>query len=51
MYGAKAVQITEADDVVHVTFDNGTIASADLLLGCDGIHSFVRDQLYKDAPP
>ena len=51
MYGAKAVQIAEDDDSVHIAFDNGTIASADLLLGCDGIHSFVRDQLYKDAPP
>ncbi|KAJ3040347.1 hypothetical protein HDV00_011003 [Rhizophlyctis rosea] len=41
-YNKKANSITETDSNVTVAFNDGTSATADMLLGCDGIHSFVR---------
>ncbi|GAD96742.1 salicylate hydroxylase, putative [Paecilomyces variotii No. 5] len=45
-YGKKMVDITEDEDTksITVTFSDGTSDTADLLLGCDGIHSAVRTQ-------
>ncbi|WYZ38254.1 hypothetical protein EsH8_III_000168 [Colletotrichum jinshuiense] len=45
---SKALQsIEEKDDKITVRFGDGTEDTADFLLGCDGIHSTVR-QLYVD---
>ncbi|GJC93076.1 kynurenine 3-monooxygenase [Colletotrichum higginsianum] len=45
---AKVLQrIEENDDKVTVHFADGTVDTADFLLGCDGIHSAVR-RLYVD---
>ncbi len=44
-YGCKPTQIIEADEQVTVHLDNGDTITADLILGCDGIHSFVRTSL------
>lgn len=41
-YGKKITNVSETDNGVEVTFSDGTTDSADLLLGCDGIHSSVR---------
>ena len=41
-YGKKAVGLLEAPEAVTITFEDGSEASADLILGCDGIHSAVR---------
>ena len=41
-FGKRMVGISEDDKEVTVTFSDGTTATADLLLGCDGIHSDVR---------
>ncbi|KAJ9239218.1 hypothetical protein DTO169E5_4508 [Paecilomyces variotii] len=49
-FGKKIVNIIEDDEdtksnsSITVTFSDGTTDSADLLLGCDGIHSAVRTQ-------
>jgi len=40
--GKKTTQIDEADAGVTLTFADGTTASSDILLGCDGIHSVTR---------
>ncbi|KAF8847336.1 FAD binding domain protein [Acephala macrosclerotiorum] len=40
-YGKRVVAIEESDGVT-VTFSDGTIDTADFLIGCDGIHSMVR---------
>jgi salicylate hydroxylase len=40
--GKKTTQIDEADSGVTLTFADGTTASSDILLGCDGIHSVTR---------
>jgi salicylate hydroxylase len=42
-YGMRAARIAdEAGGPVAVTFADGTTATGDLLLGCDGIHSVAR---------
>jgi salicylate hydroxylase len=41
-YGMKAVSISHENDSVTVGFEDGSSATGDILLGCDGIHSFVR---------
>ncbi|KAG6000657.1 hypothetical protein E4U21_005260 [Claviceps maximensis] len=43
-YGKKLIKVEERDNAVHVTFADGTTDQADILLGCDGIHSAVRKQ-------
>lgn len=47
IYSKQIVQIGERDDLVTATFSDGTIDTADILVGCDGIHSSVR-RLYVD---
>ncbi|KIW17061.1 hypothetical protein PV08_04252 [Exophiala spinifera] len=46
-YNKRLVSISNQDDGVKATFSDGTVDTADLLLGCDGIHSAVR-RLYVD---
>jgi len=46
-FGKQITEITESDDGVMVSLSDGTTDTADLLLGCDGIHSSVR-RLYVD---
>lgn len=46
-YGKSLTAIEEREDGVTATFSDGTSDSADILLGCDGIHSSVR-RLYVD---
>ncbi len=47
--GAKCSQIEQEADAVTVRFSDGTTATADLLVGADGINSAVRRQLFPDA--
>ena len=46
-YNKQIIRIEEEKDKVTATFSDGTTDTADILLGCDGIHSSVR-QLYVD---
>jgi len=49
--GCKVVAFNQDNDGVAVTTENGTIHRGDVLVGCDGIHSFIRGQLFgPDAP-
>ncbi|KIW16115.1 hypothetical protein PV08_06166 [Exophiala spinifera] len=43
-------RLTEEGDHVHIEFENGTTAKANLVIGCDGIHSAVRGQFTSDNP-
>ncbi len=37
-------------DQVELSFEDGTSATADLVVGCDGIHSNIRSQFRSDHP-
>jgi 2-polyprenyl-6-methoxyphenol hydroxylase-like FAD-dependent oxidoreductase len=41
-YGKTATNITSTPDSIRVDFADGSSATGDILLGCDGIHSFAR---------
>jgi salicylate hydroxylase len=41
-YEKKAVSFSQGEDTIEINFEDGSTASGDILLGCDGIHSFVR---------
>ncbi|HYW89681.1 MAG TPA: NAD(P)/FAD-dependent oxidoreductase, partial [Chloroflexota bacterium] len=40
--GKRLVAVHETQNAITATFDDGTTASADILIGADGIHSTVR---------
>ncbi len=40
--GKRTTKIEETDDKVTLTFEDGETVSAELLMGCDGIHSVTR---------
>lgn len=48
--GHRLRRIVHADDGVLLEFHNGASHVADLVVGADGIHSTVREQLSGDAP-
>ncbi len=51
-YGMKfGSVVSETSDNVTFSFTDGTTASADILVGVDGIHSKVRKHLYPDMIP
>lgn len=47
----RAKSVEESSTHVRVTFDDGTTAEADLLIGADGIKSVVRQYVVDTAPP
>mmetsp|Transcript_37192 Transcript_37192/g.69390 ORF Transcript_37192/g.69390 Transcript_37192/m.69390 type:complete len:314 (+) Transcript_37192:338-1279(+) len=49
--GHRLVDITEKEDEVLLAFDNGFRTTAHVVVASDGIHSFVRQQIFsKDKP-
>ncbi|MBD2814428.1 FAD-dependent monooxygenase [Xenorhabdus sp. Flor] len=48
--GAKVTEISERDDGISVRFADGREAHGDLLIGADGIYSFVRDYIQGNKP-
>ena len=49
-HGKRLVSATETADGVTARFDDGTEATADILIGADGIRSAVRKLIDADAP-
>lgn len=45
LFGCKAVDVNQTENTTSVSFADGLRESADILLGCDGIHSAVRRAL------
>ncbi|OCK84990.1 FAD/NAD(P)-binding domain-containing protein [Lepidopterella palustris CBS 459.81] len=41
-YGKKIEAVSQREDGIQAMFTDGTKVDGDLLLGCDGIHSFIR---------
>ena len=50
-YGKTFTKITESKQGVTVDFADGTSAQGDILIGCDGIHSKVREMVLGDEAP
>ncbi|MEV4518373.1 FAD-dependent monooxygenase [Dactylosporangium sp. NPDC049525] len=48
--GKRLVDTVETEDAVTAVFADGTRASADVLIGADGIHSTVRSLIDPQAP-
>lgn len=48
-HAARLVALTESDTGVNATFADGTSASAELVVGADGLHSTLRARLDPDA--
>jgi 2-polyprenyl-6-methoxyphenol hydroxylase-like FAD-dependent oxidoreductase len=44
-YGKKLVDVRETAESVEANFEDGSVATGDILLGCDGIHSIARTKL------
>ncbi len=44
-FGTRCVGVSQSADGVEVRLQSGEVLHADVLVGCDGIHSIVRQQL------
>ncbi|MEV4391003.1 NAD(P)/FAD-dependent oxidoreductase [Nonomuraea sp. NPDC049607] len=49
-YGKRLVSYEDTGDEVVATFEDGTSATGDLLIACDGVHSRTRSLLDPGAP-
>jgi 2-polyprenyl-6-methoxyphenol hydroxylase-like FAD-dependent oxidoreductase len=49
-HGKRLVDVKEGPDSVTATFEDATTATADILIGADGIHSLVRTLIDPAAP-
>jgi 6-hydroxynicotinate 3-monooxygenase len=47
----RLTALEEAGDTIRLTFENGTTAEADIVVGADGIRSKVREFLLGNEPP
>ncbi|KKK22258.1 hypothetical protein P175DRAFT_0477239 [Aspergillus ochraceoroseus IBT 24754] len=47
--GCRVRDVTEDSDGVEVVLDDGTVERGDLVLGCDGVHSLVRQRMWELA--
>jgi 2-polyprenyl-6-methoxyphenol hydroxylase-like FAD-dependent oxidoreductase len=48
--GVEVAEVIDAGDHVEATLTDGTVLSADLLIGADGVHSRVRQAIDPRAP-
>lgn len=49
--GHRAVSFTQDTEKARVTFENGAVAEADLVIGADGIHSAMQPFVTEQATP
>ena len=49
-HAKRLVAVHETDTAITATFEDGTTATADVLIGADGIHSTVRKLIDSEAP-
>lgn len=48
-FGSRVKAIRETEDRVELQFESGAIETADVVLGCDGIHSEVKRHVVGDS--
>jgi salicylate hydroxylase len=49
--GHRCIGFSQDRDQAHVTFSNGTVATADIIVGADGIHSELRPFVFPPSQP
>ena len=49
--GHRAIDFAQDTDKARVTFANGAVAEADIVVGCDGIHSEMRPHVFPPSTP
>lgn len=49
--GHRAVGFSQSTDSARVYFENGVEATADAVIGADGIHSVLRNEITEPSPP
>jgi FAD dependent monooxygenase len=47
--GKRVVDVVDNDEGVRVELQDGTFEEGDILIGCDGVHSSVRESMWKAA--
>ncbi|MBO9691271.1 MAG: FAD-dependent monooxygenase [Chryseobacterium sp.] len=48
-YGKRFISYSESDDQVTAYFEDGTSATGDIIIGCDGMFSEVRKQMFPET--
>ena len=48
-FNAKVIDIEERFNGVEVKLADGTVEKGDIIIGCDGVHSLVRELMWKNA--
>jgi 2-polyprenyl-6-methoxyphenol hydroxylase-like FAD-dependent oxidoreductase len=49
-FGVSVRQIAETPDGIVAEFDDGSVDVFDVIVGCDGIHSTIRELTFGDVP-
>ena len=47
--GKRVTGMTDHEDGVRVELQDGTFEDGDILIGCDGVHSSVRELMWREA--
>ena len=50
LYGKRLMTVREGPDRVTAVFEDGSTAEGDVLFGCDGVRSAVRQEAFPEAP-
>lgn len=48
-HGKKVIRVDHSANVVEVFVEDGSSYSGDVVVGCDGIHSLVRSEMWRHA--
>ncbi|KAJ2992880.1 hypothetical protein NUW58_g2021 [Xylaria curta] len=46
---SRVVDIVDGPDGVSVKLENGTVEDGDIVIGCDGVHSTIRELMWRNA--
>ena len=47
--GKRVTGMVDHEDGVRVELQDGTVEDGDVLIGCDGVHSSVRELMWREA--
>jgi 2-polyprenyl-6-methoxyphenol hydroxylase-like FAD-dependent oxidoreductase len=47
--GTKVTNVVDGVDQVEVHLADGTTEQGDMVLGCDGVHSLIRESMWENA--